>query len=280
MNVYVVDQNAMRKDRNILPPTISNEPDAQFIVPDVALVEMVKTEEWEGTMRPSFALLAPEAHRTFFSLSVGEAIQNEIRNCKASDRVALLPQDLQKFFRSFLIELASGSDGDAMSKVHGGIGQTRLELLKHELNADAAKTRVEKMVEAWVKGLDPDIVKRLKNGTYDDAHRLALIKLNGDEFFLKIALDLGMTEPAAKVFRSGKPMLLRYLYLMALNALRWVIKDGLSSAKPKIVHNHIMDMQYVLIASFFDDLLTLDNEARKVYDDLSVLLAMGASPTS
>ena len=97
---------------------------------------------------------------------------------------------------------------------------------------------------------------------------------------MKIALDLGMTEPAAKAFRSQKPMLLRYIYLMVLNALRWVIKDGLSSAKPKIVHNHIMDMQYVLIASFFDDLLTLDNDARKVYDDLSVLLAMGASPTS
>ena len=231
-------------------------------------------------MRPSFALLAPEAHRTFFSLSVGEAIQNEIRNCKASDRVALLPQDLQKFFRSFLIELASGLNGNAISKVHGGIRQTRPELLKHELNADAAKTRVEKMVEAWVRGLDPDIVKCLKNGTYGCAHRLALIKLNGDEFFMKIALDLGMTEPAAKAFRSQKPMLLRYIYLMVLNALRWVIKEGLSSAKPKKVHNHLMDIEYVLIASLFDDLLTKDNEARKVCSDLSVLLAMGASPTS
>ena len=80
MNVYVVDQNAMRKDRNILPFTISNKPDAQFIVPDVALVEMVKSEKWEYTMQRSFELLAREAHRTFISLSVGGS--NRKRNAQ------------------------------------------------------------------------------------------------------------------------------------------------------------------------------------------------------
>lgn len=37
--------------------------------------------------------------------------------------------------------------------------------------------------------------------------------------------------------------------------------------------NHFLDQDYVLIGSFFDELLTKDGEARQAYEDLKIMLA-------
>ncbi len=63
MLMYIVDQNVMR--RPYLAEIIGSQPDAIFIVPDIALVEMSKSHEWESTMRSSFQALSVVVDKTF-----------------------------------------------------------------------------------------------------------------------------------------------------------------------------------------------------------------------
>jgi hypothetical protein len=48
---YVVDKGWMRSPE--LAELIQYEPQSRFVVPDVAMVEMSKSGNWEGTMRAS-----------------------------------------------------------------------------------------------------------------------------------------------------------------------------------------------------------------------------------
>ena len=48
---YVVDHGWMRSPD--LSSLISSEPQSRFVIPDVAMVEMSKSGNWEDTMRPS-----------------------------------------------------------------------------------------------------------------------------------------------------------------------------------------------------------------------------------
>lgn len=74
---YVVDQGWMRSPD--LSALLVSEPQSRFVVPDIAMVEMSKSGNWEGTMRPSLKNFYPAVSRTFMSLSVGEALQIELK---------------------------------------------------------------------------------------------------------------------------------------------------------------------------------------------------------
>lgn len=272
MATYVIDQNMMQNPA--LAALIVSEPDARFIIPDVAFVEMSKDEDWEYTMRLAFEQLTPAADRTFHSLAVGEVLSIEMESWHAANALILLPDDFKVFVQSLIVELAENREGASKTTLRAQFQDARADLLANELDHERAKSVIAKFVDQWATGLKPAVLKAMRNGTFDNKFRQCFIKVNAEEFFLKYVKAVGLPEDDSEVFMAGNPMVLRYFYLLTRHSLEWAINGNLEKANAHKELNNQFDQEYALTASFFDGLLTKDKRARKAYEELLAMLAM------
>ncbi|SRR5258708_4634656 len=141
---YVVDQGWMRSPD--LSALINREPQSRFVVPDVAMVEMSKSGNWEGTMRPSLKNFYPAAGRTFMSLCVGEALEME-RQRRKSIEPDLLPNDFTEYLRALITELGEDREGPVVKHTRAEFDAVFAELLKNDLLESDAKPRLAGLVQ-------------------------------------------------------------------------------------------------------------------------------------
>jgi hypothetical protein len=264
---YVLDQNVMR--RPVLADLVRSQQDASFILPDTALVEMVKSGRWEDTMRKSFAALASAVSRTFVSLSVSEAMRLEKATMRPVDRASLLRVEFTELVRELIPALTGMGGSPALDSIRARVDALRPGLLAEELDSVAEKSHVEHLVELLEKACGREMSKELRSGRMGRNARLGLIQLKGDEMLIR---DFDIDPDEAAVFRRSKPLLLRNVYLKLCHAMWWAQHGGLGTAKPTTVLNHRLDQEYVLIGSFFDATLTEDKQATEADADLRLLL--------
>lgn len=267
---YVVDQGWMRSPD--LANLIAAEPQSHFVIPDVSGVEMSKSGNWEGTMRSSLANFYPAVERIFMSLSVGEALATELQT-RQSIRSQLVPADFTLFLRSLIEELAENRVGPSVTKMQANFAAAFSDLKANELSVADAKPRLTGLVQPWVKGLKKSVLNLLRRDPVDDRFRLGLIQANASMFAKKIATNSGMSEETAQIFLDSQPLLVRYVYVFTRHSLWWAARNGWTNVDPAKALNHFLDQEYVVIASFFDELLTKDGDARDAYDDLKTMLS-------
>jgi hypothetical protein len=264
---YVLDQSVMRKP--ILKNLVQSGHAVSFIVPDTALVEMVKDERWEDTMRGSFAALVSVLDRTFVSLSVGEAIRIELATLKPVDRASLLPQEFATCVRQLIRALTSADASNALDEIRARITAFRSELLAKEVNAVAEKNSVEQLVARLEAACGQRTAKDMRAGRMSREAQLGLIREQANVMLIR---DFGIEPENASAFGRSKPLVLRYTYLRLWHVMWWAKHRGLQAASPPKVLNHRLDQEYVLIGSFFDAILTLDSVAKEADEDLRRLL--------
>ena len=267
---YVVDQGWMREKD--LAALITNQPLSKFVIPDVAFVEMSKSGNWEGTMRPSLYNFRSAATRTFLSLSVGEALAIELERGKSIEH-ELLPDSFRDFVQSLITELGANREGPAVTRMRANFSAVFADLLQNDLLESDAKPRLAGLVEPWLSGLKPQTLSILRRQPADDRFRLCLIQANVAHFSKQITKQHGMSDDVSEQYLDSKPLLLRYVSLFTRHALRWAIQSGWSNVEASRALNHFLDQDYVLIASFFDELLTKDKEARLAYEELMIMLS-------
>lgn len=222
-------------------------------------------------MRGSLAALTSVVDRTFVSRSVYEAIRIEKETLKPMDRVSLLPNDLTEQVRRVIRALAD-DHLDSMAAIRTRINEFRVDLLKREADAIDEKRRLIPLVETMNRALGPHMSRDLRAGRLGSRVRLGLIQDQGEGIF---ARDLGIASENVLQFRSAKPLLLRQVFLMFRNAMNWAQHGGIESATEARILNDRLDSEYVLVASFFDTLLTRDGGAAEADEDLRSLLDDG-----
>jgi len=129
-----------------LSSLISSEPQSRFVIPDVAMVEMSKSGNWEDTMRPSLKNLYPAVSRIFMSLSVGEGLQIELKQ-RRSIESDLLPKDFSDFLRGLISELAENREGPTVKRMRTEFNAVFADLLKNDLLEADAKPRLAGLVQ-------------------------------------------------------------------------------------------------------------------------------------
>lgn len=272
MGTYVIDQNIMR--RCPVESLCPSDPQADFVLPDISLVEMVKGSRWEDTMRGSLGWLKPVAHRTSLSMGVWEAIRTELDTGRPVDRISLLPTSFQPKLRLLVDALTDQAVGTPMqAHVIAEIKSFRQDLLTKEVNPVQAKSQTEQYVALAVQAMGPNVFKKMRSGRVSEDERFNLIRQAAHTAFLKVMSDNGKSDIDALAFLLKKPMLLRYVYLEVRHTFSWIAKGGLAGAKPDTVFNTMSDQQYVMIASFYDGLLSQDKGAADAERDLRALLA-------
>lgn len=267
---YVVDQGWMRSPD--LAQIIQDETQSRFVVPDVAMVEMSKSGNWEGTMRASLANFYPAAERTFMSLSVGEALRTELQTHQSIEP-QLLPDDFTQFLRSLIKELAENRVGPSMQQMQDKFPGVFTDLKANDLLERDVKPRLAGLVQPWLKGLKESVMSLLRRTPRDDRFWRGLIQANAYVFGKKIATEAGMTDEAAKAFLDTKPLVLRHLYVFTRHSLWWAVRHGWDTVASARAQNHFLDQDYVLIGTFFDQLLSKDGDAREAYEDLKIILS-------
>lgn len=270
-HIYVVDQNYFRAED--LKKIVSAVPQAKFVIPDIALLEMCKGPNWEGVMRKSLSTLSTCSDRVFLSMSVFNAINFEVANLKSVEG-RLLPKELRKLIRSILFDIQNGTSSYGVSTIISGIKNAQVDIGHNELNHAQNELSLRTRTKIIYSLLDESLLKRLKKGAVSDPERLSLIKKISTELFFHYLSKSGVSENKIRIFLKTKPLLLRHFHLCVRHAFEWTIHGGINSFPAEKMTNDILDQDYVAIASFFDELLSKDSKVLKADKDLRQLLMM------
>ena len=148
----VVDQNCLRDEALISEIKAKSKILGwQILIPDVSMMEMLKSQEWESTMRHSLRYLASCPDLVSLALGFGEIMRAERDSGEPIDD--LVDDLITPNFRQLLIEIDSGIDGKVIAKVRAGIVDAqdlaKRQFLRHTNN----KAMLVSLRDAWRKEL-------------------------------------------------------------------------------------------------------------------------------
>ncbi|WP_175713056.1 hypothetical protein [Burkholderia ambifaria] len=269
MKTYVVDMNVLQSPD--LVNSLQRDSATEYVIPDVALVEMCKHEEWRLTMELALSVFQGHTERVHVAISVGEALNNELKTGKLTEQDGLLSRGFTEFGRQLIKDLASGSiEGDLEKK----FDEARGNLLSAELNAPDAKARTEQYLALLKKGLHEDIAKVIRSGKVGRERFVAFAYIAARTFVGRmLQKDFSMSDGDAELFIEKNPLVLRYQFLVVRHCLLTVQAGGnIAAMKPEKELNHQLDFDYALIASYFDGLLSNDKRANEAYQDLMTVI--------
>lgn len=274
---YVVDVNKMENPQFAVFPEletlIATEPDSIFIVPDVALVEMCKHDQWRRTMSLCFALFGPATKRTYASVPVGVVLQLEIQRRRPIEAQEFISHDFTPVLRDLIAEFGAKREGDAMRLVAEHFVESRSELLLEELNAERAKRKTGGLAIILKDALKPAVLKAFRTKSLDATARLDFILVNAQQMCQEYLIRCGFREEQAEQMIHANALILRYFFVHVRHVLNWTIKGCWDQGRADKELNNQLDQEYVLIASYFDLFLSFDKGARDAYDDLLQLMA-------
>lgn len=267
--LYVLDQNYFRFAE--LPELIQREPKSKFVIPDVALLEMCKSEQWESTMANSLRALSPVRGRVFHSMSVGEGLNQELDSGKSIEK-NLLPREFRDFLRETILNLQGHGGGRALELLRSRMVSAQSEIgdaeLNHERNQEGLRRRIRIVEEA----LAGEPLRDLRAGRIGRKDKLAYIKKIAFDLCLTFLINHGYTKNKASAFLRSRPLILRFFYLSIRHAVEWAASGGIDSLPAHRATNDLLDQDYVLIGSFFDGLLTRETRVREADADIRELL--------
>jgi hypothetical protein len=272
MKTYVVDMNMLQSPE--LAQSIQGDASIEYVLPDIALVEMCKHPDCLLTMQLALEAFANHSDRVHVTLSVGEALSNEMGSLNVTCRSDILSNKFTEFGRQLITDLSSGnikSDQEIQKK----FGEARGNLLSAELNAEDAKSRTKQYLTLLEKGLHRDVAKAIRSPSLRH-ERLVAFAYFAAGIFVKNMLqkDAGMSEIDAICYIEKNPLILRFQFLVVRHSLL-SLRNGvdMSNMKPEKELNHQLDFDYVLNASYFDGLLSKDKRVNEAYQDLSTVIS-------
>lgn len=272
--IYVLDQNAMRKPE--LYNLIQSEPRVKFVIPDTALLEMSKSDQWEETFRRSFEILRPVVTRCLMSLSVQEARDLERKHHRSAEGY-LLDDAFTEMLRGAIVDSQAGG-GRTMDFLKRRMTEVRKEFRQNELSPQANRQDVQGVIDRMREELTPEEIKLCKRPGLDGrVARLRLARSFGDAFFVSRMKSDAVPDPVARRLWKTKSVSRRWWYLIAHHALQWIGDGGVEVASDKVIVNDVLDQDYVLLGSFFDGVMSFENDVQNAYLDLLAMLALPPS---
>lgn len=242
----LLDQGAFRSAE--LRQRIAEDPNAYFVVPDVAFSEMAIKTDPILTITRSLESLKSAADRTFMSLSCGE-----IKGLQRT-RAQLLLKDLlngpgTKILRVLL-------EGDA-SPDYGAVIQRILETAPdHRKIYDGRQDKAVMVdhVAIFSRNLGTGGLRALRAGKIEEIEKLGII-----------IMIMTQMEKVGGRFETDVDM--RLLLVRLARIMMWAEKQGLGNISPNKIMNDFIDMDFVVAGSFFDEIMTHDKTV-KVLDGI------------
>ena len=239
----VVDQNKLR-DCAILDP--NNGP---FLLPDVGVAELFKSDEWRYVVERSLAQIARRPDSASLAYSIGDIFREEMASGQLGE---LIDPVATAAFRSFLsnaaVSLSTAFDAYARS-----VSDARDLATTQHFDDVKNKLTVVDVRNAWLQELSESELKALRHAAgleSEVAHAL----LSDGSMLKTIAMMLqsaGYEQTIANNLAYFPSVTGAHCLALVALALQWISRGGLDSAtKDKILTNDLADIDYV-VASLF-----------------------------
>jgi len=271
MPIFVLDMNFLQTEE--LKERLQSDLTTRYVLPDVALVEMCKNADWQLTMKLATGVLYNHTERLKVSLSVGEALTIELRRLVPLRGEDFLSDSFAKKV-AYLIQTLNEDHSKIDTELETEMTAAREALLKEELNADEAKTRTKTLLELLNKGLNPAVIKALRAPGLKHESLIAFAYETAHAYsWHLLTTKHGMPDSDAIEYLDLRPLILRYQFLLVRNCFVH-IRNGIDIASYKASNelNNQLDLDFALIASYFDDLLSKDLNLVKSYADLKCVI--------
>lgn len=267
--IYVLDQNYLRSHE--LRELVSREPTSKFAIPDIALLEMCKSDRWRETLLGSLETLSQCPGRVYQSMSVGEALSFELVKARSIEG-RLLPVEFRQFLREVLRDVQGGGQGAAIDRLQAKMLAAQQGMQQYELNHSLNRDRLLQRVGIVESNLRGGPLKSLRNGNATLDERLDLIWRVSLDLCRHFLLGNGMSENGAIMFLRQKPMVLRFFLASVRHSVEWAARGGILTLLPERATNDILDQEYVLIGSYFDATLSKETSVMQADHELRSLL--------
>ncbi|MQV12179.1 hypothetical protein GHL01_00270 [Sinorhizobium meliloti] len=230
----------------MLQARIANDHNAVFVIPDVAFSEMAIKRDVLYTLRRSLSCLHAGVDRTYVSVSVKEIVEYEKENGGTVIRLEQLLSGPGTRIGRGLIIGESSPDYEAIIQRLNETEQDHKALFNPQKDRD----EMQRHVAMFKKSFGAKRLKLLRTpGAYTEDIKLGMIVL----------IMQSMTrEPSAFPGDVKKRLLL--VRLLAL--MYWAEKDGLDNIKPEKILNDYIDMEFVVIASYLDEIMSVDEKVK------------------
>lgn len=262
---YIIDQNVFRKtDR--LRNEVRNNP---IILPDSALMEMMKSPQWLSTFTNSFKYIIENNNEVFVAYTPGNILKKEFETGIPCINIKndIIDSESTKFV-VLLKDYIKSNNVEKLSSLNSNVrlAQENAEIIfyNHKKNSQIFKKHV-KTIEIL---LSDDEKKDLrKNDNYNTIFNRIKQTDDGKEFLI----DLGCNPIYAESLLNAKSFsYLLYLSYITL-ALHWIKMGigGLKDVKDETISNDIIDMDFVVLGLLCGKLLSEEKKVKSIFNVLS-----------
>jgi hypothetical protein len=267
----VLDQNVLRNP--LLINEITTESKTHFVLPDLAFLEMTKSSEWEQTVHRSLQILSNVPSRVHVTYSVNEALDDELSTLRPVTG-RMLHHKATEFVRDLLNSVSSGVEGTTLALMRRKSPENVANLSAQHLDHAENKKRFSELIETTKSCVGIDLQQKLRRGEMTEIEKLEMVHHFSVNLFPKVLQDRGVNVGRARMFMKRRPMALRYYFLNIWYLFHWIEKGGFDCIKAEKITNDEVDRQYILTASFFHGLLSLEARVNDAYKALTAMLEM------
>lgn len=268
---FVLDMNYLESEE--LKKILDLNPEHRFVLPDVALVEMLKHPGWRLTIKLATGTLSKHIERVKVSLSIGEALSRELSSHQPIRADSLLSDLYTERVRT-LIEVIGEDSAEIDAELETQVNDTRAKLLQEELNATEAKARTRKYLELLNIGFDPALIRKLRKPSLHHDVLVAFSYGTAHVFSWRmLTKENGMSGEEALGFLELNPLILRWQFLVVRSCIIH-LRNGvdMEAYKESKELNNQLDLDFALTASYFDGLLSKDEGLLRAHNDLKSVL--------
>lgn len=266
----VVDLNFL--GRGNVEGLLTARPGTRIVLPDLSFLEMTKSDRWESILRSTLQPLSQYSNRVFVCRSVSDGLAAELANLHSVNK-HMLNREATQFVRDLLNWVGSGREGYAIARIRADPECHRASLAADYLDHGRNKARLKELIEDTQSMLSGELQKRMRSANVSGEERVQFIHEMALSILPQVLGTRGISIDKARVFMRRKPLILRYMFLKIWHCVFWIEKGGFHTFPESKVTNDEIDQQYVLAATFFDGLASLETKVNNAYEDLMLLLA-------
>ena len=276
MSTIIVDQNQLRSD-DLDHRLYYASPEDVFILTDAALVEMMKSDQFESTSFGSLKNLRERSPFIFLGFAVSELMRQELRDKRPTKEI--ISEELTSEFRLYLVEMTAWGDfGPRHAKTMDLVKTHQAELKLGQLNVAQKRPYLLEAIKEWKQRLSESELKDLRDHKWTDAKWLEKSGLTAAWGVIGMLVKEGWTEDEAKAFCKQVPIIFRFELAFNNLALRWLEWHGIETAPDEKILNDLIDLEYVVLATYCDKFLSVDQKAIELYELLKRLLILAGKP--
>lgn len=264
MKTFIIDQNYFRKPDLRLHLEAASQDD-KYIVTDEAVIEMMKSQQWESTTRRSLQILANHPKHAQVGCSTSELIRTELE--LRGPVASIVLNEAEEWFHSLLNEIAQGGASEELCGIKDRLPSAIAKVLPYQLNHRQNKKSLLALKDDALRLFDMRSLKKLPLKIAVD-ETISKIKRMAANSIAPILAEHGFRKAQALDFINRSPLIFRLNVGMLLMGMKWAYHGGLESLPERKCTNELMDLRYAVLATYCQDVLTKENSVLEMRRDV------------